>query len=357
MLKGSLIYEDYLNLIKNKLIVSKNISTKQIQPSSIDLTLSNECYQINASFLSINCNVRKSLKDIKAKKINISKKYIFKKNKTFIVKLNEKLDLSSNISGMCNPKSSTGRLDIFCRTILNKTDEYEKIPKKYKGEMFIEITSRSFDIEFQENDSLNQMRLVFNQSYYIKDTNLMKYHNKSFLTLDKDNKKLIPNISNGLKISVDLSKDNEVNAYVAKENAPILCYKNIKSHKILDFWKPLKCCDSSIIIQKNKFYILKSKEKIQIPSNMAGEMIPYDTGLGDFRVHYAGFFDPGFGKNFGSYAVLEVKTNEIPFILKDGQVIARIKYEKLNKKSKILYGTKINSNYQHQKLALSKHFV
>ena len=223
--------------------------------------------------------------------------------------------------------------------------------------MFLEITSQSFDIEFQEGDSLNQMRLIYNFHEYVEDEKLIKFHKKDFITLNKNNEKIMPNLSNGLKISVDLSKKNNVNAYLAKENAPPLCFKKTKSHKILDYWIPMKSNDEKLVIKKNNFYILKSKEKIQIPNNMAAEMVPYDTSLGDFRVHYAGFFDPGFGNNFGSFAVLEVKTNEVSFLLEDAQSIARIKYEMLNKPSKKLYGTDLNSNYQHQSLALSKHFV
>ena len=354
---GSLIFKDYLELLKKKEIINNNFSSNQIQPSSVDLTLSEECYEINASFLSPTNYVRDSLKKIKIKKINLNKKYLFKKNKTFLIKLNETLNLSEDFFGKCNPKSSTGRLDIFCRTILNYCDEYEKIPLNYKGEMFIEITSRSFDIEFQKGDSLNQMRLISKKHIYVKDKELELIHKKNFLTLDENNKKTQPYISNGLKIGVNLSCNNQINAYVAKKNTPPLSYRKIKFHKINDFWKPLKSLGGKLIIEKNKFYILKSKQKIQIPENMAGEMIPYDTGIGDFRAHYAGFFDPGFGKKFGSYAVLEVKTNEVSFLLQDNQSIARIKYEFLNKKTNVLYGSNINSNYQHQSLALSKHFV
>jgi len=356
-LSGSLVFKDYLNFFKSKKIINHNFSLNQIQPSSVDLTLSGECYEINASFLCPVNYVMDSLKKIKIKKINLNKKFLFKKNKTFLIKLNETLNLEGNYFGMCNPKSSTGRLDIFCRTILNYSDEYEKIPLNYKGEMFIEVTSRSFDIEFQKGDSLNQMRLISNKHLYIEDKELELIHRKNFLTLDEDNKKTQPNISNGLKIGVDLSNNSQINAYVAKKNSPPLSYRKIKFHKINDFWKPLRALKGRLIIEKNKFYILKSKQKIQIPENMAGEMIPYDTGIGDFRAHYAGFFDPGFGKKFGSYAVLEVKTNEVSFLLEDGQSIARIKYELLNKKTKVLYGSNINSNYQHQSLALSKHFV
>ena len=162
---------------------------------------------------------------------------------------------------------------------------------------------------------------------------------------------------NGLKVTIDLSNNNEICAYKSKTNAPFIDFAKHKFHKYQKYWEPIRPTNNTLIIKKNSFYILKSKEKICIPPNLAGEMIPYDTGIGDFRVHYAGFFDPGFGYKNGSYAVLEVKTNEVPFILEDGQSIARIKYEALNKESNVLYGKEINSNYQNQGLALSKHFV
>tara|TARA_Y100000741_G_scaffold291893_1_gene232084 strand:- start:401 stop:1480 length:1080 start_codon:yes stop_codon:yes gene_type:complete len=354
---GSLTDIDYIKLFKDKLIITKNLNKMQIQPSSVDLTLSNECYEIKASFLSSTKKVLENLNDIIVKKINLNKGYIFKKNKTYLVKLNERLKLKNNIFGICNPKSSTGRLDVFCRTILDYTDEYEKIPKNYNGEMFIEITSRSFNIKLMTGDSLNQMRLIYNKHLYLKDIELKKTHNKSFLTMNDNNIKILPKFSDGLKISVDLSEINKIKGYVAKKTSKVIYFNKIKFHKIDDFWKPIKSKNERILIKTSNFYILKSKEKIQIPNNMAGEMVPYDTGLGDFRVHYAGFFDPGFGNNFGSYAVLEVKTNEVPFFMEDGQTIARIKYEMLNKNSKLIYGSHINSNYQHQGLALSKHFV
>ena len=349
---GALVYDDYLNLTKQNKILNLKINNNQIQPSSIDLSLSNECYEIKYSFLSPYSTVRNKLNKIKLKKFNIKNSKIFKKNKTYLVKINEKLNLDKEIKGHCNPKSSTGRLDIFCRTILDYCDEYEKIPKNYKGEMFLEITSRSFDIRFKEGDTLNQMRLVNNSNIYLNDIDLLKAHNKESLIFTK--KKNF--IDNGLKVSVDLSDDNKICAYVSKDSIFKINFNKTYCYKKTEFWIPLKPKNKSLIIEKGKFYILKSKEKIRIPENLAGEMMPYDTGIGDFRVHYAGFFDPGFGHPKGSFAVLEVKTNELSFIIEDGQTIARIKYEKLNKKTSVLYGQNINSNYQNQKLALSKHF-
>ena len=218
--------------------------------------------------------------------------------------------------------------------------------------MFLEITTRSFDIKISKGDKLNQMRLRKKTNNYISDENLKKINKRSALIFT--NKKNI--IENGLRVSVDLSNDKKICAYVAKKSSTNINFSKINFYKIRKFWKPLKPINKTLIIEKNKFYILKSREKIRIPRNFAGEMIPYDTGIGDFRAHYAGFFDPGFGDPKGSYAVLEVKTNELSFILEDGQTIARIKYEKLNKKTSVVYGSTINSNYQNQKLALSKHF-
>ncbi len=350
---GSLVYEDYKNLIRSKRISLKKKNFDQIQPSSIDLSLSNECYEIKYSFLPPKSLVREKLKKLTLKKINLDKKYVFKINKTYLVKLNENLNLSNNILGHCNPKSSTGRLDIFCRTIVDYAEEYEKIPLNYKGELFIEITPRSFNIQLKEGDKLNQLRLAYLKHNYLNDKKLNKLNSDTKILINYNIKN---KINNGLILSVDLSKSNSIIAYEAKIDCPIIKFNNINYHDIKKYWKAIKFDKNNLIIKKNKFYILKSKEKIVIPSGYAGEMVPYDTGIGDFRVHYAGFFDPGFGNPNGSFAVLEVKTNEVPFILEDGQTIARIRYEKLNKNSKIVYGSKINSSYQNQELNLSKHF-
>ncbi len=352
---GSLTYNDYIKLFSESKITSYHLNISQAQPSSFDLSLSEECYEIKFSFLSSNSTVREKLENNIVKKINLKDGYIFEKNKTYIVKLNEKLDLQNNIFGHCNPKSSTGRLDIFCRTIVDFSDEYEKIPINFKGEIFLEITSRSFDIKFESGNKLNQLRLVYNKHNYVNDNELNEINKNNQIVFTEKYSDYI--IENGLKVSVNLfSSNNEAIGYSAKKDAPLLDFNKINFHKISDYWNLIFSEKKSIIIEKDKFYILRSKEKVRIPNFLAGEMIPYDTGIGDFRAHYAGFFDPGFGDPGGSYAVLEVKANELPFILEDGQTIARIKYEKLNKKSNVVYGLEIDSNYQNQGLKLSKHF-
>ena len=231
-MNGSLVYQDYINLIKKNYIITKNIKSLQIQPSSIDLSLSDECYEVKHSFLSYNSRVRDKLKDLAIKKIDISKEFIFKKNKTYIVKLNESLNLKNRLFGHCNPKSSTGRLDIFCRSLVDYAEEYEKIPKNYKGEIFLEITSRSFDIAFKKNNCLNQLRLINKKHNYLTDKQLINLN--QIQKISNQNKKDIK-IDNGLKLSVDLST-SKIIAFVAKKNSPILNYSKINFHKISDFW-------------------------------------------------------------------------------------------------------------------------
>ena len=219
----------------------------------------------------------------------------------------------------------------------------------------LELIDGGSKIILQSGDKLNQLRLIYKKHNYLNDNQIMSLNkkNKIVFSIKKSDYK----IENGLKVSVNLFDDNKIVAFRAKKNAPLIDFRKINFHKITDFWIPIYSKKNYILIEKNKFYILRSKEKIRIPDYLAGEMIPYDTRIGDFRAHYAGFFDPGFGDPEGSFAVLEVKTNELPFILEDGQTIARIKYEKLNKKSNIVYGFKIKSNYQNQGLKLSKHFI
>ena len=357
MNKGSLTYNDYNILLNNNnIILSKIVIKNQIQPSSIDLTISEECYEINSSFLSNNKKVKEKLLEFSLQKISLKEGFILKKNITYLIKLNEKLNLPKNIFGKCNPKSSTGRLDIFCRTILDYCDEYEKIPCEYNGDIFLELTSRAFDIFLKEGDSLNQMRLINITNDYLNDKKLSQLHLNTPIIFDSDNKVQEPIISSGLKIAVDLNKNNLITAYKAKKNTPVLIFNQKHTHKVNDFWESIKNNNNKLTILPGDFYILKSKQKIRIPKNMAAEMIPYDTSLGDFRVHYAGFFDPGFGDPNGSFAVLEVKTNEVSFNLEDGQNIAKLIFENLNKPTNITYGNKIDSNYQNQGLALSKHF-
>ena len=358
-LNGTLGYQDYKALIEKKIIYAKkNIPNNSIQPASIDLRLGNIAYKISSSFLSINKTVEEKLKKFKEKNIDISNGYLFKKNETYLVELQEILNLNKNISGKCNPKSSTGRLDIFCRVITDYNSEYEAIKKGYKGKIYLEITSKTFNIAFAAGDKLNQLRLRNVKVDYLNDHQLSNLNSKSSFLYNNSNKPIKPLIDNGIKINANISGKEQIISFKAKKNSPEIYFNKIGFYKASSFWIPIKNSkDNSMIVESNEFYILKSKEKIKIPANLAAEMIPYDTHIGDFRVHYAGFFDPGFGSGkSGSHAVLEIKTYEVPFTIEDGQNVARLVFERLAQVPNKLYGNDIKSNYQNQGLALSKHF-
>ena len=357
--KGTLGYQDYKTLIKKNIIYSqKNIPEGSIQPASIDMRLGDIAYEISSSFLSVNQSVEEKLILYKEKKVNISNGFLFKKNITYLVELQEKLNLTKNLSGKSNPKSSTGRLDIFCRVITDYNSEYEIIKNGYKGKVYIEITSKTFNIIFTTGDKLNQLRLRNGNPVYLKDGEIFNINIKNSFLYNTKNKPIKPSIKNGIRIKADIAEMEKIIAFKAKKKSPKIIFNKFRFYKISEFWISVKKNkNNSIIIEPNEFYILKSKEKIYIHSNLAAEMIPYDTDIGEYRVHYAGFFDPGFGNKVnGTHAVLEVKTYEIPFAIEDGQNIARLVFEKLAEVPHKLYGNSINSNYQNQGLALSKHF-
>ena len=356
---GTLGYQDYETLIEKKFIYSKNkIPINSLQPASIDLRLGSTAYEISASFLAIRETVESKLKRFKLAKINIENGFLFQKNITYLVELQEILNLNKKISGKCNPKSSTGRLDIFCRAVTDNNTEYEIIKKGYKGKIYLEITSKTFDIVFTKGDKLNQLRLKNGNFNYLSDSELGKLYKKNPFLFNGKGYKISPSIENGLKIKANISEGNNIIAYKAKKKSPKIIFNKLRHYHRKNYWIPInKTRNESIRIEPNEFYILKSKEKIRILPTLAAEMIPYDTNVGEFRVHYAGFFDPGFGnEGSGRHAVLELKTYEVPFILEDGQNIARLIFEKLEKSPNKIYGNRINSNYQNQSLALSKHF-
>ncbi len=241
MNRGALNYDNYLDLKIRKNIIFPNLIYKnQIQPSSIDLTLSSNCYEINSSFLSIKKKVKDKLLDYSKKKIDITNGFVIKKDKTYLIKINEKLNLPKNIFGKCNPKSSTGRLDIFCRTILNFSDEYEKIPFGYKGDIYLEITSRSFNTFLKKGDSLNQMRLVNLSNNFVSDKNLSNFHSKHPIIFENNKFVKNPLFESGLKVGVDLNNKDDFIAYKAKNVTRVLNFSKKNKHKISDFWKPIK---------------------------------------------------------------------------------------------------------------------
>jgi dCTP deaminase len=272
------------------------------------------------------------------------------------VPLQEKLHLREGLSATTNPKSSTGRLDVFTRVICDYGRSFDQIPEGYSGQMYLEISPRTFSVLVRKGSRLSQLRLR-NHVGFCTDDELRALHASDVLV---DGKEL--NVQGGLVLSVDLSSQKDgVIGFRAKRHTALIDVDRPNSCDVLDYWEPIYADEAGrLILDPNEFYILASKEAVHVPPSHAAEMVPFDPLVGEFRVHYAGFFDPGFGHapagGAGARAVLEVRSREVPFILEDGQLVGRLVFEPLASPASVVYGTGIGSNYQAQGLKLSKHF-
>jgi len=353
-------------MIGRKLIRAEiPIETSQLQPASLDLRLSKEAYRVRASFLPGRGGaVRERLKSLNAEPVSLAGKgAVLEKGIVYVARLMERLELRPNLSGAANPKSSTGRVDIFTRLIVDRGEAFDDVPLDYKGELWLEISPRSFSVRVKAGTKLNQLRFRSRhpqqrdrRTFTLDDADLRKRHLASSLVdspLD---------LREGVVLRVDLGGLGEaIVGYRAIKNSDVIDLNRLRGHRIEDFWEPIHAReDRRLILDPDQFYILASREKVQIPPDLAAEMAPIDPAFGEFRVHYAGFFDPGFGRGEdgrpSARAVLEVRSRDVPFLLEDGQPVGRLVYEKLAGAPDALYGADSTSSYQHQGLKLSKHF-
>ena len=342
-------------ILKKIIFANSKIETSQIQPASLDLRLGNIAWRIRASFLTGKDKIVSDLLDeFKMHQIDMMEGAVLEKGCVYLIPIEENLRLPSDLSAVANAKSSTGRLDLLTRIITNKGIEFDRIPAGYNGQLFVEICPRSFSVLVRPGTRLNQIRFRQGQAV-LTDKELLALHTKEKL-IDS-----LPKIDGGLGFSVDLKPEKgSLVGYQAKPHTGIIDLDNVKTYKREDFWQEVHSSDSKIILDPDAFYILVSKESVHIPPAYAAEMAPYLAMVGEFRVHYAGFFDPGFGHadagGSGSRGVLEVRCHEAPFVLEHGQIVGRLVYEKMAEIPEELYGQNIKSNYQGQGLKLSKHF-
>ncbi|MED5437454.1 MAG: 2'-deoxycytidine 5'-triphosphate deaminase [Pseudomonadota bacterium] len=345
-------------MIKNGEIWSQGeINDEQIQPASLDLRLGDTAYRIRASFLPSGGSVNRKLKDFALHRIDISEGAVLETGCVYLVPLMEALSLPERIIAVANPKSSTGRIDVFTRLICDGSHEFDKIPNGYKGHLWLEISPRTFPVVVRKGSRLCQMRFRRGRPTN-SDTELKRLHSEDSIVYDGK-----ANISEGLAVSVDLKGESagDIVGWKAKRHAGLIDIDKKDSYEMEKFWEPVLATEEKrIILDPGEFYILSSSESIAIPPSHAAEMVPFKPSVGEFRVHYAGFFDPGFGHNStdgkGSKAVLEIRSWEVPFILEDSQIVGRLIYEKLLELPEKSYGESIGSNYQKQGLKLSKHF-
>lgn len=304
----------------------------QIQPASLDLRLGAVAYRLRASFLPGDHAIADRLDDsIVMHTLDLSAGAVLETGCVYLVPLLEELDLSEDLSAAANPKSSTGRIDVFVRAVADNGRAFDAVPAGYKGPLYAEISPRTFSVLARTGDRLLQLRVRRGPKVETRE----------------------------LVFSLDLHpSDGDVVGYRAKRHSRVVDLKAVAAHQVEDFWEPVKAHRGQIVLDPGEFYILASKEKIVIPVDEAAEMAPIAPELGEFRAHYAGFFDPGFGvQQKSGKAVLEVRSREVPFILEDGQPVGRLVFEKMTAPPNVPYGAEGSyATYQGQGLRLSKYF-
>jgi dCTP deaminase len=327
----------------------------QVQPASLDLRLGAKAWRVRASFLSgSDGTILERLEAFKMHEIDLREGAVLEKGCVYVVPLMEKLALPTGVSAVANAKSSTGRLDLFTRCIVDHGIEFDRIEEGYKGPLYAEISPRSFSVLVRPGMRLNQIRFRNGKSVVSDDT--LRAMHGAIRLVDG-----VAQIDGGLGFSVDLNGDGTgLVGYRAKPHTGLIDLDLVGHYDPAEFWEPVISNTGGIILDPSAFYILMSRESVHIPPNCAAEMAPYLAMVGEFRVHYAGFFDPGFGHSAaggeGSRGILEVRCHEAPFALEHGQSVGRLVYEKMAEVPDVLYGTDLKSNYQGQGLKLSKHF-
>ncbi len=367
--KGVLASQQIDWLIKNGHVrAASQIDASQVQPSSLDLRLGKRAWRVPASFLlSKGGTVQEKLDEYAQDyfHFSIENGAFLEARKTYVFELQESLALPENIKARSNPKSSTGRVDTFARLISDHCTNFDNIPPGYKGRLYLLVFPMSFDLKVKAGLCLNQVRFsTAGNGHRLSTEDLIEEFARHQLLFDKEGKPLPVNDviieDGGLFLTLDLSDDDV--GYRSKKNAKPVDMAKVGAHVAHEYWEPVKRPQNGkLILDPDFFYILKSKEKVRIPTGFACEMVDFHSGIGEFRSHYAGFFDPGFGYGMsgeisGSHAVLEVRMRDSPMEVIDGQIFVKMVFERMQETPRIAYGVHIKSNYQNQGLKLGKHF-
>lgn len=363
------------------------VQDNQFQPNSIDLRLGEKAYRVRSSFLPENETVQQKIDKLHQYNFSIEEGAVLEPNCVYIIPLLEQLNLPAshysphkkeagvsneagvrliaeeNLTAKANPKSTTGRLDIFTRVITDYSNRFEEIEPGFKGRLYLEVVPKSFPIKVRTGQRLNQLRIRHGHTI-LSDQDLLRTHGSDPLLFDETGTPLSMDqlyVNKGLFLRVNLKGDeNDIIGYKAKKHRDLIDLDNINHYEISDFWEPiLGSSEDHLILEPEAFYIFASSERCRIPKHLAAEMIAYDTGSGELRTHYAGFFDSGFGgevKDKGARAVLEVRSHDVPFLIEHGQTFCSMTFEPNTEIPDFVYGTDIKSNYQGQGLKLGKHF-
>lgn len=346
------------------IVTARPFDADQVQPASLDLRLGATAWRIRASFLpGPSETVADRLDRLALHQLDLTAGEVLETGCVYLVELEEALALPSDIAASTNPKSSTGRLDVFTRVIADRSRAFDVVPAGYEGRLYLEISPRTFPILVRQGSRLSQIR--FRRGHALLDDAELRALNVAERLVDTAQADIA---GAGIAVSVDLSGEGfgGLLGFRAKRHTGLIDVDRRAAFEVEDYWEPLVTRGRrELVLDPDAFYILASKEAVHVPPSHAAEMVPFDPLVGEFRVHYAGFFDPGFGHaaagghaspHHGARAVLEVRSREVPFILEDGQIVGRLVYERMLELPRTLYGEGLGSNYQAQGLKLSKHF-
>lgn len=342
------------------------IHANLIQPASLDLRLGDRAYRLRCSFLPDADDVEARMKPLVIDELDLRDEgAVLEPNRPYLIPLLERLDLPTALRAKANPKSSTGRLDVFTRVITDRSYRFDEIQAGYRGPLFLEVVPLSFAIRVKQGLALNQLRLSVGRAQ-LTDAELAEEHRRDPL-LYAGGVPVPPAalaVADGLFLSLDLRGEAGSGrvGYRAKPNSPRLVMSDIGTHKVDDYWEPVVREDGDrIVLDPERFYLLLSEESVRVPPHLAAEMTAFDPTAGELRTHYAGFFDPGFGYRrdgslLGSRAALEVRAHDVPFMVEHGQRVCKLTFERMLAPPEKLYGDDVKSNYQGQVDTLGKHF-
>jgi dCTP deaminase len=340
------------------------IPPENVQPASLDLRLGETAYRIRCSFLPGHDSVAAKLEEYTLDEIDLRRGAMLEVGHPYLVELKERLHLPEGLRGKANPKSSTGRIDVFTRVVTDRSERFDEIANGYDGALYLEVVPLSFAIRVREDLTLNQLRLAIGRPT-LSDAEIREAHERQPLLYRAD-RPLPPEelvLSGGLFLGLDLRGDAQGRVgYSAREHAPLLDLTGSRELDPEPFWNPVvRERGDRLVLSPNKFYLLMSDDAVSVPPDLAAEMTAYDPTSGELRTHYAGFFDPGFGFDpagafHGSRAALEVRAHDVPFVIEHGQTVCKLTFERMLEPPDILYGPTIGSSYQRQGETLSRYF-
>lgn len=336
-----------------------------VQPASVDLRLGDRAYRLRCSFLPDTDSVAEKMKPLVVDELDLRDDgAVLEPNRPYLIPLLERLDLPPGLRAKANPKSSTGRLDVFTRVITDRSYRFDEIRAGYRGPLYLEVVPLSFAVQVRAGLALNQLRLVSGRAA-LDDDALRLEHGRSPLLIQDG--RPVPDAklstADGLFLGLDLRGDERRHVgYRARPNTPRLSMSRARAHAVEDYWEPvISEPGDRIVLDPERFYLLLSEQSVRVPPHLAAEMTAFDPTAGELRTHYAGFFDPGFGYSrdgslVGSRAALEVRAHDVPFMIEHGQRVCKLTFERMLAEPERLYGADVDSSYQGQVDTLSKHF-